>query len=282
MSLYQKVCFTLNNYSEDDYTAIHEKLEWDYLIMGKEIGACGTPHIQGYGELISKKRLSTLKRFNEKVHWEKLKAKAVQAAEYCKKEGDFQEWGSLKVPEVKKDLKTWITYIKKNNMRTLMEDPPNISTIKVIEKYLTYCEPTRCEKPHVTWFWGSSGSGKSRKAAELAGPDVYWKDDSKWWDGYDGHQNIIIDDFRGSNMKFTYLLRLLDRYPMRVEVKGGYRQMRSLKIFITSIVHPESVYSFQDSDEPIRQLIRRLDEIVNQNERVNFVTREEMESENTI
>ena len=43
-----------------------------------------------------------------------------------------------------------------------------------------------------------------------------------WFDGYDGHDTAIFDDFRASVNRFAYILRVLDRYPMDVPVKGGF------------------------------------------------------------
>nr|QOR29571.1 replication associated protein [Bat associated circovirus] len=266
MTLYSKVCFTLNNYTEEEEKKFFEWDQWKYIVIGREIGESGTPHLQGYGELLGRKRLTTLKKFDVKAHWENLKSTPEAASNYCKKDGNFQERGEISSSKnKKKELQEWIKIVKEANMRKLLEEPPNLSTCKLMEKYLTYLEPVRNEKPTVTWLWGASGTGKSRKAQELAGDDVYWKDGEKWWDGYDRHESIIIDDFRASNMKFNYLLRLLDRYPMRVEVKGGYRQLNSKNIFITTIVHPDKVYQLED--EPIKQLMRRIDKIIECNEK---------------
>lgn len=69
-----------------------------------------------------------------------------------------------------------------------------------------------------------------------------------------------MDDFRPEDMRFQRLLRLLDRNPFRVEVKGGYRQFDSGLIFITCPRHPDSVYL--DKGEDLAQLLRRLDEII--------------------
>ena len=43
-----------------------------------------------------------------------------------------------------------------------------------------------------------------------------------WFDGYDGQDTAIFDDFRASGNRFSYILRLIDRYPMDVPVKGGF------------------------------------------------------------
>ena len=45
------------------------------------------------------------------------------------------------------------------------------------------------------------------------GEDIYTcLDNYKFWEGYDGHDNVIIDDIRGDFCKFHQLLKLLDRY----------------------------------------------------------------------
>lgn len=72
-------------------------------------------------------------------------------------------------------------------------------------------------------FWGPTGTGKSRRAWDEAGPDAYPKDPrSKFWDGYNGHSNVVLDEFRGA-IDVSHLLRWFDRYPVLVEVKGSSR-----------------------------------------------------------
>ena len=43
-----------------------------------------------------------------------------------------------------------------------------------------------------------------------------------WFDGYIGQDTAIFDDFRASGNRFSYILRIIDRYPMDVPVKGGF------------------------------------------------------------
>lgn len=268
------VCFTLNNYTEEDYKKFQEWDNVSYIIIGKEEGKEGTKHLQGYAELKKKMSLVALKKFSEKCHWERRKGTGEQASKYCEKEKDFWKQGELKVSKQGKrnDLLEMKQQVKKHGMRHLFREGelPNMQEIRVMEKYMSYCEEERNWKPEVIWLWGASGVGKSRKAWELTeGMDVYVKDGEKWWDGLDRHPAIIIDDFRAGNMKFNYLLRVLDRYPMRVEVKGGYRQLLARKIIITSIVHPSQSYSVDD--EPMKQLIRRIDKIIHVKEKIDFV-----------
>jgi hypothetical protein len=81
----------------------------------------------------------------------------------------------------------------------------------------------------------------------------------QWWDGYDGHEDVIVDDFRASFCKLEYLLRLTDRYPFRVAYKGGFRQFLAKRIFFTSAFSPEQLFS--GGNDNVDQLLRRINTI---------------------
>lgn len=66
-----------------------------YLTFGKEVGEEGTPHIQGYLVLINRARLTTLRTLIPRAHFEIARGSHAQAAHYCQKDGDFQEFGTL-------------------------------------------------------------------------------------------------------------------------------------------------------------------------------------------
>lgn len=105
-------------------------------------------------------------------------------------------------------------------------------------------------------FWGPTGTGKSRSAWTQY-PDAYSKcPRSKFWCGYRGESNVIIDEFRGG-IDIAHLLRWLDRYPVRVEVKGGSRPLCANKFIITSNLHPRDWFSDLDQ-ETYLALERRL------------------------
>jgi len=82
----------------------------------------------------------------------------------------------------------------------------------------------------------------------------------KWFDGYDAHPDIIVDDFRRDFCTFHELLRILDRYPFRVETKGGSRQLLAKNTVITCPWKPDIIYQSR-SQEDIGQLLRRIDEV---------------------
>lgn len=109
----------------------------------------------------------------------------------------------------------------------------------------------------VTVYWGLTGVGKSHRAWEEAGIDAYPKlPTTKFWDGYRGHKNVVIDEFRG-NIEVSHLLRWFDKYPVIVEIKGGATVFKAEQIWITSNLHPLEWYP--TLDESTRDaLMRRL------------------------
>lgn len=106
-------------------------------------------------------------------------------------------------------------------------------------------------------FWGPTGTGKSRKAWEEAGLEAYPKDPrTKWWCGYRGQSNVVIDEFRG-DISISHLLRWLDRYPVSVETKGSSQPLGASHFWITSNLDPRSWYPDLDA-ETQAALLRRL------------------------
>lgn len=86
-------------------------------------------------------------------------------------------------------------------------------------------------------FIGPPGCGKTRLCASLADNDAYWKTSTtKWWDGYQGQEDVIIDDFDGKSISYSNLKRWWDRYPCQVETKGGAVPLRAINFFVTSNV----------------------------------------------
>lgn len=119
-----------------------------------------------------------------------------------------------------------------------------------------YAEPVGMVRSvHV--FWGRTGTGKSRRAWDEAGMGAYPKDPrTKWWDGYRGQRNVVIDEFRGS-IDIAHMLRWLDRYPVLVEIKGASVPLCVETIWITSNKDPRQWYPEVDA-ETLDALLRRL------------------------
>ncbi len=263
---YRNWCFTWNNYEEhcdDAEQFLHERFECSYCIYGKETGEEeDTPHLQGYMEFNKQQRFNKLHKIEKTIHWERRKGSQGQAITYASKDGDLTEWGKLKRQGSRADLDRFREIAITDGMRAVATDG-NCQQIRVAEKYLTYCEEPRRTKPLVYWIYGPTGVGKTRKAYSDSDEDDYYVKTSpdKWWDGYDAHETVIIDDFRDSWWDITEMLHVLDRYEHRVQYKGGFRQLRATKIIITSVDHPNDMMNYQAKGEDLKQLIRRIDVI---------------------
>lgn len=129
-----------------------------------------------------------------------------------------------------------------------------------IEKYRAIINKKR-KRPHlqVQWILGASGIGKSKKA-NADNPDAYWLNmdgtGNIWWDGYDGEDTVIIDDFRPNMFTYEQLLKLLSSQgKYRIAIKGGSGWLTCSKIVLTSVEHPNNMYSMYDE-----QLARRVTE----------------------
>lgn len=84
-------CFTLNNWTDQELNELVEIFcnKGIHYIIGKEIGAMETPHLQGYIECPKRIRWSELNIPHNRIHWEKCKGNRDENVKYCSKEGNF-------------------------------------------------------------------------------------------------------------------------------------------------------------------------------------------------
>lgn len=92
----RRYCFTLNNWTPQEETALADLDHVKYLVYGRETGESGTPHLQGFVIFDNSISLQVAKqRIGNRAHLEVARGKSSQAADYCKKDGDFVEYGEL-------------------------------------------------------------------------------------------------------------------------------------------------------------------------------------------
>lgn len=83
-------CFTLNNptFPADQLPVLADER---YVIWQLEVGANGTPHLQGYVEFSRPKRLGALRAALPRAHWGARRASREAARDYCQKEDTREE-----------------------------------------------------------------------------------------------------------------------------------------------------------------------------------------------
>lgn len=274
--------FTLNNYTEPQRLTINEYASSrvvEFCVYQPEVGASGTPHLQGlfiFREAIDRDTI----RGNlgvRGIHLEIMRGTLEEAEAYCTKEDSrdsTQAFGPTHIgtrPPAgtgqqgsRTDLRRLWDGIK-GGLRgiELINAFPSefIRFTSGISQCIGALESPRSWKTEVYWLWGPTGSGKSRFAYETA-PEAYWKmPTNKWWDGYVGQPDIIVDDFRRDFCTFAELLRMFDRYPYRVEVKGHSTQFRARRIFLTCPLDIRRTWEGR-TEEDLLQLERRVEHVI--------------------
>lgn len=173
------------------------------------------------------------------------------------------------------------------NLSTIADECPReyIMYNRGIREYIRAVRPIepRDFKTETTIFWGEPGTGKSRKAYEEAKGfgTVYYKPRGEWWDGYQQQTSVIIDDFYGW-IKYDELLKLTDRYPYQVPIKGGYEVFNSKFIFITSNKPYPEWYRFDGYNTASAALSRRIDRCIRFGVNNEIVIEKDVRFENLI
>lgn len=258
--------FTLNNPSE---LLVFDETKVRYAIYQKEAGENGTPHYQGYIELHKPQRLSFMKKVVPGAHFETRRGSRDQARDYCRKEEsrldapvEFGTWEAGGTG-ARTDLLEVKRKIDQGASMLTIADEHFGSFLRYERGFTTYKRfktPARTTKTRVDLHYGSPGTGKTYRANEEE-PNAYWKNASKWWDGYDQQEAVIIDDFHGG-IQWTELLHVLDSYDATVECKGGTLRFTSRRIIITSNSGPGEWYGRQPIRASLDALYRRIDNIL--------------------
>lgn len=121
-----------------EYTRTHEELHpWvGYIISGRETApTTGTQHWQTYIQFKKQVTINKIKSLfsDDTIHVEKQRGTNEQAAEYCKKDGEWEEWGVMKKQGERTDIPS-------------MQDMEEYKTIEDLEQDLdptTYCRYKR-------------------------------------------------------------------------------------------------------------------------------------------
>ncbi len=86
-------CFTWNNYSDNDIEYLRS-LDLQFLLVAKEVGASGTPHLQGYLEVKKKQRFNQVRALLRNNHVEPARGDVTSQRIYCNKENIAIENGT--------------------------------------------------------------------------------------------------------------------------------------------------------------------------------------------
>jgi hypothetical protein len=268
--------FTLNNYTPEDEIVL-KKLECEYMIYGHEHtgprpsslkeGDPWTPHLQGYVYFANARTMSAIKKKTTvRIHLEPAVGKAEDSRRYCTKEDTegFYEMGTMPEQGKRNDMALVKDIVMEGGtMDDVVRVASNYQVGRWGEWLMKYQPvPPLDRELDVYWYWGATGTGKTWAALHEAEAEEggYWMSSKnlRWWDGYQGQKNIVIDDFRADFCPLHELLRYLDPYPCRVEVKGSSFWFAPRRIWITCPYPPHDAYQSERAQENIGQLTGRI------------------------
>lgn len=234
-------------------------------------------HVQGYLEYGKPMRVGRIKRLLPGVHLEMREGTRHQAITYCSKEetrveGPFEHGERGVIQQGKRKDLDEIREAILNGRSDLEIAEMNFSAFcryhKSFKMFRSMVSQDRHFKTYVSVFWGRPGAGKTRRVYELEDRNNVFdvprpNGGNVWFDGYEPtrHSAILLDDFYGW-IPLHFMLKLMDRYPMQVPVKGSYVNFNSKKIYITSNTAWDTWYNFNQFDPHLKEAFkRRLDNI---------------------
>lgn len=265
-------CFTINDYDDDDIMKLRDiSVDTTYMVWGKETApTTGTRHLQGYVYFTNAKTFSAVKKLMPKgAHLEAAKGSAEQNKEYCEKEGDSEEYGTMPKKHgdggAAKNKERWDAARKHARDGNFDEIDSDIyvrcyGTLKKIRQdELTTARGTHDTEQQMLWFWGPSGTNKSR-TARLKYPNAYLKMCNKWWDNYQGQDTVLIEDFDEQHKVLIHHMKIwADRYSFMAEVKGHCIEIRPERIVVTSNYHPSQIWDKPEDLEPILRRFKTIE-----------------------
>lgn len=137
MSRARHWCFTLNNYDDDAVARLRrEAANVDYMLFGREVGETGTPHLQGFVSFAGRRRLTQIIAQLGQAHFT-VARRVPESIVYCKKDGDFEEFGQAPVAGgTRNDLEDFKTAVKTGelDMKNLRETHSD-----VFARYTRFC-----------------------------------------------------------------------------------------------------------------------------------------------
>lgn len=247
---------TINNPLNDQLPGVWTDVQ--YAVWQREKGEQGTEHLQVYVVFSNKKRRQWCNSHCTAAHWEPRKGNHKQAKDYVTKEdtriaGPWEcgeEGDNLGGQGKRNDLTSLKRALDEGKSETDIAQDDELFAVwarhhKIIPRYkMLRAEHQRDWQTTVTVYWGPSGSGKSRRARDEAGPGAFWlpKPSSHtaplYWDGYEGQEHVVIDEFYGWMSRDT-MQRVIDRYPLPVACRGYSAPFVAKKVWITSNDPPE-------------------------------------------
>lgn len=267
------------DFTEDcPFTWMHNEHCAHTIFQLEKAPTTGQLHLQGYIRTDNAMAFNSVKiMIGGNAHLEKAHDTAASIL-YCQKESTRQqgpwEFGTAANAGKRTDLEQLYKMIKNGKREIdIVDDNPKLARYEKQIKYMKFLlMETVSDRTdsgvEVSVYYGVTGTGKSWSAIKKSGADGnYFKLDctsvkhsALWFDGYQGQDLLILDDFDGDVCTCAFLKNLLDIYKMRLPIKGGHTWAAWHKVIITSNAHPAKWWYAQEEWQ-LEALQRRIHNI---------------------
>lgn len=269
----RRFVFVLNNYTEEEVVLLQGltgvalenpsvKPMVTYALFAKEVGASGTPHIQGYLETAERQSFSKVRKICgiPRLALQIAKGSLQDQIKYISKQNQPTIIGSPMAQGSRTDFQAVHEMINSGHSLLNVADEYFGTFVRYHRGISRYIDLKHSDleyaPPVVKVYYGKPGSGKTRAVHDVE-KDLWAWPGKEWFDGYSGNEAALFDDFDGKDFSYRLLLRVLDRYPISVPTKGGHVPWRPKRIYLTSNIEPTQWYILLDSSA----LTRRIHEI---------------------
>lgn len=280
--------FTVNNYTDESVERLNKLVEdpknITQMVVGKEQGASGTPHLQGYIRFKNPLPRNSISKKIPNAWVDIANGTLKKNFEYCTKEHDILiNYGDFETQEqtsknngqqLRVQYESMWEDIKEGKQETYIGDTYPMFYFKHLNSIRSAIIRSQVCLPPWSgdltsknlWIHGPTGCGKSRWAHNQCTSDaIYFKNKNKWWDGYDAtrHKIVLIEDFlTDGKLLENYLKIWADRYSFQAEVKGGSIQIHPSNyiLIITSNHSIEKTFLFCNPVD-VEAINRRFHEI---------------------
>lgn len=266
--------FTVNDIPEG-YGHILERIanrkSVGYIVVGRERApTTDHVHLQGFIKFVNVRKFKGVKKLLSELNNPRLDigdGKAYAMMEYCKKDGDFLEYGEPPLSPAEAGKKggdrirdahrECCELAEAGEFKTMKRMHPNLYT----RYYRTWMamhkdfgdRPKDLLEVTGVWIFGPSGSGKSHYARETY-PGFYDKPCNKWFDNYQGERFVLIDDFdKKHDVLAHHLKRWADRYAFSAEIKGSQINLRPERIVVTSQYRISEIWTDRETVDALER-----------------------------
>lgn len=258
---FQLTLFEICKYSDlSEY--LHHFKSLNYLISAKE--TCpdtGRKHIHIYVQYNNSISLKIDKLCT--AHVEKCRGSPQQNYKYVTKDGEIiEEFGELRCTGGN-TIKNVLEMTQEQRAELPIQYYNIVNKINTLENNRLDANQSY-KNIKVIYYWGLSGSGKTRTAIEYIKKNGGIYDEVKFvngfWNGIGGSDIALYDDFRDSHMSPSEFINFIDYYIHNLNIKGGNIKNNYKTILITSIQDPHYLWP-TDNNESSKQWLRRMEVI---------------------